>query len=103
MSMKLDKSIKSMLNVFKTPSIYSLGQNFLKNEDIAGRNKLINKKFKDKLIEIAKVQGCEVIDIGAGPGTLSKSCIKAGALKIHAIEIDQRFTSIFEVINVTTI
>lgn len=67
----------------------SLGQNFLLDLNLTGR--------------IARsagaLEGHAVLEIGPGPGGLTRALLAAGAEKVHAIEADPRFLPALEEIN----
>ena len=42
---------------------------------------------------------CHVCEVGAGPGSLTRSLLHAGAKHIAAVEIDRRFLPSLEVCN----
>ena len=39
----------------------------------------------------ADVFDCHVVEVGSGPGALTRSLISAGVRHLHAVEIDKRF------------
>jgi len=47
--------------------------------------------FSDKIAKVADVFDCHVCEVGAGPGSLTRSVLHAGARHVAAVEIDQRF------------
>ena len=55
----------------------SLGQHFLHDKNIA-----------DRIARAANVKSCNVLEIGPGPGSLTKSILEHGAKKL--ISIDER-------------
>ena len=69
----------------------SLGQHFLLDSAITDRIALYAGDLKD----------CNVIEIGPGPGGLTRSLLKAGAKKLYVIEKDDRCIAVME--NVQTV
>lgn len=66
----------------------SLGQNFLLDLNLTGR-----------IARTAgKLEGYTVLEIGPGPGGLTRALLAAGAEKVHAIEADLRFMPALETI-----
>ena len=57
----------------------SLGQHFLHDTNIA-----------DRIARAANVKSCNVVEIGPGPGSLTKSILEHGAKKLISIEKDRR-------------
>ena len=57
----------------------SLGQHFLHDKNIA-----------DRIARAANVNSCNVVEIGPGPGSLTKSILEHGAKKLISIEKDRR-------------
>ena len=57
----------------------SLGQHFLHDKNIA-----------DRIARAANVKSCNVVEIGPGPGSLTKSILEHGAKKLISIEKDRR-------------
>ena len=57
----------------------SLGQHFLHDKNIA-----------DRIARAANVKSCNVLEIGPGPGSLTKSILEHGAKKLISIEKDRR-------------
>lgn len=60
-----------------------------------GQNFILDKNFTDKIVRSAHgltedLSDAEVLEIGPGPGSLTRSILDAGAKKLIAIEKDQR-------------
>ena len=74
--------LPTLRNVMSKHEIYakkSLGQHFL-----------LDTNLTDKIARIANIKGSTVIEIGPGPGGLTRSLLINGAKKIIAIEKDPR-------------
>jgi len=85
MTQSLISEIKETLNKYGAKPKKSLGQNFL-----------INPSIYKKIIELSNIErGDTVIEVGPGPGTLTKYLIEAGA-DIVAIEKDRTFVEILK-------
>lgn len=74
------RPLKEVLEIYGLVPKKSLGQNFILNPEITAR--------------IASVAGdlseVTVVEIGSGPGGLTRSILDAGAKKVFAIEMDER-------------
>ncbi|MBT6826868.1 MAG: 16S rRNA (adenine(1518)-N(6)/adenine(1519)-N(6))-dimethyltransferase RsmA, partial [Rhodospirillales bacterium] len=72
--------LRDIIDQFDLRAKKSLGQNFLLDLNLTAR--------------IAKAAGpldqCDVIEIGPGPGGLTRALLQAGARHVHAIERDER-------------
>ena len=68
---------------FNLISKKSLGQNFILDENIT-----------DKIVRTSDVKNNIVLEIGPGPGCLTRSLIKAGVKKIIAVEKDLKCVKI---------
>ena len=56
-----------------------------------GQNFILDKNFTDKIVSLAgDLSGAEVLEIGPGPGSLTRSILDAGPKKLIAIERDER-------------
>ena len=51
----------------------------------------------DKIARVADVFDCHVCEVGAGPGSLTRSLLHAGAKHVSTVEIDGRFMPSLEV------
>ena len=78
-------TIKQIINKFRLTTKRSLGQNYILDQNIT--NKVTN------LIEI---KNQIVLEIGPGPGCLTRSLIDKGAKKIIAVEKDQKCINALE-------
>jgi len=78
-------TIKQIINKFRLTTKKSLGQNYILDQNIT--NKVTN------LIEI---KNQIVLEIGPGPGCLTRSLIDKGAKKIIAVEKDQKCINALE-------
>ena len=83
-------TIKQLTNKFNLITKKSLGQNFILDENIT-----------DKITKLSNVKNNLVLEIGPGPGCLTRSLIKGGVKKIIAVEkakigdIDITFYKVF--------
>ena len=77
--------VKQIIKKFKLTTKKSLGQNYILDQNIT--NKVTN------LIEI---KNQIVLEIGPGPGCLTRSLIDKGAKKIIAVEKDQKCINALE-------
>jgi dimethyladenosine transferase 1 len=98
-------SIRELIKLYGLSAKSQLSQNFILDKNITGTlidKKLIEiaeldltckKKKKDKIVRTAHVSENTplVIEVGPGPGLLSRSILDAGARKVIAIEKDDRF------------
>ncbi len=72
-------TIKQLINKFNLITKKSLGQNFILDENIT-----------DKITKLSNVKNNLVLEIGPGPGCLTRSLIKGGVKKIIAVEKDSK-------------
>ena len=83
--MELD-DLPSLTQTLKDYDIWankSLGQNFLLDQNIT-----------DRIAKDARIQDETVIEIGPGPGGLTRSLLRMGARRIVTLEKDRRFVDI---------
>ena len=56
-----------------------------------GQNFILDKNFTDKILRsISNLDDCEILEIGPGPGSLSRSILDTKIKKLVAIEKDER-------------
>jgi len=56
-----------------------------------GQNFILDKNFTDKIVKSCdNIENCLILEIGAGPGSLTRSILDAKPAKLFAIEKDQR-------------
>ena len=53
--------------------------------------------FPDKIARKADVFDCHVVEVGCGPGSLTRSLLNNGVKHVHGVEIDERFLPSLEV------
>ncbi|CAK9806731.1 Dimethyladenosine transferase 1, mitochondrial [Anthophora quadrimaculata] len=74
-------TIKYLLKMYKLRAQKALSQNFLLNEQLA-----------DKMIKRAgNLTDCHVLEVGPGPGGLTRSILKQHPKKLTVVEKDNRF------------
>ena len=78
------KVVREIIDLYDFKFKKSLGQNFL-----------IDKNFVDKIVDAAKIENQNVLEIGPGIGTITYEMAKL-AKKVVAIEIDQTLIPILE-------
>ena len=79
-------SLKHVITSFELSTRKSLGQHFLLDESITDKIALYAGDLRDT----------NVIEVGPGPGGLTRSILKAGAKKLYVIEKDDRCIAIME-------
>ena len=72
-------TIKQIINRFGIITKKHLGQNFILDENIT-----------NKIVKLTDVKNEIILEIGPGPGCLTRSLVKSGAKKIIAIEKDPK-------------
>jgi 16S rRNA (adenine1518-N6/adenine1519-N6)-dimethyltransferase len=73
-------STSELIRKYSLNAKKSLGQNFI-----------LDKNFTDKIARCAgDLTNCEVLEIGPGPGSLTRSILDSGAKKLVSIEMDER-------------
>ena len=80
-------SVRSLLDIYKVRATSKLGQNFL-----------LNKKVTDSIVRQigAAWPRTVVVEVGGGPGCLTRSFLDAGAKKVVVVEKDNRFKPLLE-------
>ncbi|KAF2072249.1 hypothetical protein CYY_006425 [Polysphondylium violaceum] len=73
--------IQELIRLYGLSAKQQLSQNFLLDLNITSKICKLAGGFKD----------CTVIEVGAGPGGLTRSILAAGAKKVIAVEMDPRF------------
>ena len=76
-------TIKQLINKFNLISKKSFGQNFILDQNIT-----------DKIVRLSNIKNQYILEIGPGPGCLTRSLIKAGEKKIIAVEKDLKCVDI---------
>ena len=76
-------TIKQLIDKFSLISKKSLGQNFILDENIT-----------DKIVRFSNVKNKYVLEIGPGPGCLTRSLVKAGVKKVITVEKDLKCVKI---------
>ncbi|MCL4133479.1 UNVERIFIED_CONTAM: hypothetical protein GTU68_000278 [Idotea baltica] len=85
-------SIGDLLKIYKLKATKNLSQNFL-----------LDCKLQSKLVKMAgNLKGCHVIEVGPGPGGLTRSIFEQGANFVHVIEKDARFIPTLELLKDAT-
>jgi len=73
-------SIGDILRMYNIRAAKALSQNFI-----------MDPRILDGIAGHARVEGKHVVEVGPGPGGITRALIKAGAKKVHVIEKDPRF------------
>lgn len=72
---------KELLSIYKLRALKQLSQNFL-----------LDPKLTDKIVKYAgKVKGHHVLEVGPGPGNITRKILERGARKVLVVEKDTRF------------
>lgn len=79
--------VADLLRVYGLSAKKQLSQNFI-----------LDLNITDKIAKVADVFDCHVCEVGAGPGSLTRSLLHAGAKHVAAVEIDRRFLPTLEML-----
>eukprot|EP01133_Synstelium_polycarpum_P003519 gene3519-4022_t len=81
MKLPVMPKIQDLIRMYGLSAKQQLSQNFL-----------LDLNVTDKICKLAGgFQDCTVIEVGAGPGGLTRSLLTSGAKKVIAVEMDKRF------------
>ncbi|KZC13118.1 PREDICTED: dimethyladenosine transferase 1, mitochondrial [Dufourea novaeangliae] len=81
--------IRDMVKLYKVSAMKQLSQNFI-----------LNEKLTDKIVKKAgNLTGAEVLEVGPGPGGLTRSIIRQCPEKLIVIEKDRRFKPILQMLS----
>ena len=76
----------SLIKKYRLDAQKSLGQNFI-----------LDKNFTDKIVAAAgDLTNSTILEIGPGPGSLTRSILDAGCKKLIVVEKDKRCISLLE-------
>lgn len=79
-------TINEVIKQYSLDAKKSLGQNFI-----------INESLTDKIVRLAEIKDTDtIVEIGPGPGCLTRSILKANPAKLLVIEKDDRFVPALE-------
>lgn len=81
-----------MTDINKLPSLESVIQRFqLATRKSLGQHFLLDESITDTIVRYAgNLEDTNIIEVGPGPGGLTRSLLKAGAKTLHVIEKDER-------------
>ncbi|XP_068698057.1 mitochondrial dimethyladenosine transferase 1-like [Montipora foliosa] len=79
--------IADILRIYGLSAKKQLSQNFI-----------LDLNVTDKIARVSDVFDCHVCEVGAGPGSLTRSLLHAGAKHVAAVEIDRRFMPSLEML-----
>ena len=81
-------TVKDILRIYKISATRKLSQNFI-----------MDPRLLDRFSMLASPQGKNVVEVGPGPGGITRSILGQGARKCVAIEKDPRFLPALQVLN----
>lgn len=79
--------IADILRIYGLSAKKQLSQNFI-----------LDLNITDKIARVSDVFDCHVCEVGAGPGSLTRSLLHAGAKHVSAVEVDGRFMPSLEML-----
>lgn len=81
-------TIKDILKLYRISAIKQLSQNFL-----------LDERITDRIVKSAgKIEGFDILEVGPGPGAITRSIIKKFPKKIITVEKDKRFKPSLEML-----
>lgn len=87
-----------MIDLSTLPSLPAVIEGYgLSARKSLGQHFLLDSQITDKIVRYAgDVKGCNIIEVGPGPGGLTRSLLKAGVKKLFVIEKDERCLAALE-------
>ncbi|XP_064487202.1 dimethyladenosine transferase 1, mitochondrial-like [Ornithodoros turicata] len=81
-------TLRDILHMFKLKAMRKLSQNFL-----------LDPRFTTKIVKTAgKIKGSHVVEVGPGPGCLTRPILELGATQVTVVEKDSRFLPSLELL-----
>lgn len=84
-------TIRDIIKTFKLSAIRELSQNFLMDDRLTGRI----------VRQCGNITGQNVLEIGPGPGSITRSILRRGPLRLAVVEKDRRFIPSMELLKET--
>ncbi|OXU22932.1 hypothetical protein TSAR_006659 [Trichomalopsis sarcophagae] len=79
-------TVRDIIKLYRLSAIKQLSQNFLMNEALT-----------DKIVKsVGKIYNSQVLEVGPGPGGITRSILKKNPKKLIVVEKDQRFRPILD-------
>lgn len=86
-------TIRDLIRLYKLRALKQLSQNFLMDE-----------RLTDKIVKAAgRIENEHVLEVGPGPGSITRSIIKKHPKQLVVVEKDRRFIPILELLKESTI
>lgn len=80
-------TVRDLVRIYRVRARRSLSQNFL-----------LNKNINEKIVTSAGIQnGDHVLEIGPGPGNITRQILERGPQQLFVLEKDRRFLPMLEV------
>lgn len=81
-------TVRDLVRIYRVRARRSLSQNFL-----------LNKNTNEKIVNSAGIRnGDHVLEIGPGPGSITRQILERGPQQLFVLEKDRRFLPMLEVI-----
>lgn len=80
-------SVREIIKLYGLSARAELSQNFL-----------LDHNLTERIARAAKCEGSTVLEVGAGPGPLTRSLLEMGAAKVIAVDKDRRFKDALDTI-----
>ncbi len=76
------------------PELRQIGKEMFEPKQSLGQHFLFDQNLAMRIVKLAgDLKNTNIIEIGSGPGTLTRAILNAGAKTVFAIECDQRFNA----------
>ena len=96
--------MNSMKNINDLPSISQTIKEYnLSAKKKLSQNFILDLNLTNKIINLSDgIKHNTIIEIGPGPGSLTRSLLLNGAKKVIAIEKDRRFIEVLKILNIAS-